>query len=60
MYFQYIILGVYYLLGISFFMYKDYKHARKYSLENENQSYISLNNQNNILDRLIDNHNGEF
>jgi hypothetical protein len=55
MIFQYIILGIYYLIGISFFIFKDYKYAKKYSFDNQNQSYISLTNENRILDRLIDN-----
>jgi hypothetical protein len=52
MYFQYIILGIYYFIGIIFFLIKDYKHAKHISSENE--TYISLNNHNRILDRLID------
>ena len=58
--YQYIILGIYYFLGIVFFIFKDYKHALKISLENESQTYISLNNENRILDRLIDNQIDQF
>ena len=58
--YQYIILGIYYFLGIVFFIFKDYKHARQISLDNENQTYISLNNENRILDRLIDNQIDQF
>ncbi len=60
MYYQYIILGVYYFIGMMFFLITDYKHARKLSTENESHTYISLNNQNRILDRLIDNQIDEF
>ena len=58
--YQYIILGIYYFLGIVFFIFKDYKNARKISFENESQTYISLNNENRILDRLIDNQIDQF
>jgi hypothetical protein len=58
--YQYIILGIYYFIGIVFFIFKDYNYARKVSTENQNQTYISLSNENRILDRLIDNQMEEF
>ena len=58
MYFQYIVLGIYYFIGILYFLVKDFRHAK---LEiNENKTYISLNNENRILDKLIDNNINMF
>ncbi len=58
MYYQYIVLGIYYFIGIMFFLIKDYRHA-KLQL-NESNNYISLNNENRILDKLIDSNNNMF
>jgi hypothetical protein len=54
MYGQYIVLGIYYLFGLSYFIFKDYKYAKNIM---DNKTYISLNNENHILDNLIDEQN---
>ena len=59
MYVQYIILGIYYFIGLIFFLFKDYKHAKKV-YNDTNSDYISLSNENRIFDRLIDTNNGDF
>ena len=44
MYYQYIILRIYYFIGMMFFLITDYKHARKLSTENGIVIFISILN----------------
>lgn len=47
--YPYIILGIYYFCGITYFVYNDYKHARiKYKTEK-----TIVINQNELFDKLI-------
>lgn len=49
MYYLYIILGVYYLFGISYFIYKDYNYAKN----NKNKNIINID-QDELFDKLIE------
>lgn len=49
MYYSYIILGIYYLFGISYFIYKDYNFAKI----NQKNKIIDID-QNELFDKLID------
>ena len=52
-------MGIYYFIGLIFFLFKDYKYAKK--VYNDTSSdYISLSNENRIFDRLIDTNIGDF
>jgi hypothetical protein len=51
MYYSYLILGIYYFCGITYFVYNDYTYVKK----NITKDKIVIIDQNDLFDKLLDN-----